>query len=165
MKLKFFLLFALTWCTTSALKFLVMNDIHLNVTETAFIPLPDNETTIGLFGVMLDDMKEQETKSGVPIDAIIIPGDFPRHNMAAWNEEPGVPPGWPAQLATINTVISMITAVFPDTPILPSIGNNDVMYHNQAPTQQQAPGYYQDLWTAWFSNVPANVALDNSSGN
>ncbi len=57
--MKSFLLFALTWCATSALKFLVMNDIHLNVTSDVFIPMPGypRETTIGLLGVMLADMK------------------------------------------------------------------------------------------------------------
>ena len=96
--MKFFLLFALTWCATRALKFLVMNDIHLNVTSDVFIPLPGwpHETTIGLLNVMLDDMKAEVTKSGVPIDAIIIPGDFPRHNMNNDPEEAGTPPTWPA---------------------------------------------------------------------
>ncbi len=45
--------------------------------------MPGQETTIGLLSVMLADMKAQESNSGVKIDAIIIPGDFCRHNMAA----------------------------------------------------------------------------------
>ena len=81
--MKSVLLFALTWCASSALKFLVMNDIHLNVTSDVYIPMPGHETTIGLLGVMLADMKAQESNSGVKIDAILIPGDFCRHGMAA----------------------------------------------------------------------------------
>jgi hypothetical protein len=51
------LLFALTWCASSALKFLVLNDIHLNITSNQYIPMVANETSIGLLGVMLEDMK------------------------------------------------------------------------------------------------------------
>jgi len=48
---------------------------------------------------------------------------------------------------------------FPGIPILPVIGNNDVMYHNQAPTATDAPSYYQDMWNVWFTGVPINNEL------
>ena len=80
------LLFALTWCATSALKFLVLNDIHQNITSSVLIPMVANETSVGLLSVMLEDMKSQESNSGVLIDAILIPGDFCAHGMASNNE-------------------------------------------------------------------------------
>jgi len=73
-----------------------MNDIHLNVSATAEIPLPGNETSIGLFQLMLDDMKAEETRSGIPYNAILIPGDFCAHGMSANGEQIGVPSTWAA---------------------------------------------------------------------
>ncbi len=58
--------------------------------------------------MMLDDMKAQESGSGIQIDAILIPGDFCAHGMAADTEQLGTPSTWNAQLETINMVITMI---------------------------------------------------------
>ena len=58
--------------------------------------------------MMLDDMKAQESGSGIPINAILIPGDFCAHGMAANTEQLGTPSSWAAQLETINMVITMI---------------------------------------------------------
>ena len=51
----------------------------------------------------------------------------------------------------IEKVISMISQTFPKAVILPSLGNNDVVHHYQAPTSDEAAGYYQDLWDLFFS--------------
>ena len=53
-------------------------------------------------------MKAQESGSGIPINAILIPGDFCAHGMAANTEQLGTPSSWAAQLETINMVITMI---------------------------------------------------------
>lgn len=84
--MKTLLLFALTLCATHALKFLVLNDIHLNITSDVYIPMVNNETSIGLLTVMLEDIKDQSEKTGVDYDAILIPGDFCAHGMAANTE-------------------------------------------------------------------------------
>ena len=40
---------------------------------------------------------------------------------------------WEQMLYTMREAIQAIVAAFPDVPILPVIGNNDVVYHDQAP--------------------------------
>jgi|LakMenE18May11ns_1017448.scaffolds.fasta_scaffold9685350_1 hypothetical protein len=50
----------------------------------------------------------------------------------------------------------MIQDYFPGIPLLPSIGNNDVQYHDEAPTLEEAPSYYNDMWNSMFVNVAAN---------
>ena len=50
-------------------------------------------------------------------------------------------------------------AAFPDTPILPVIGNNDVVFHDQAPKTDFKEEYYTDLWKIMFTDVPANAAI------
>lgn len=72
-----------------------MNDIHLNVTGEREVPLVGNETSPRLLQLMLDDMKNEESKSGVPIDAILIPGDFCAHDMSANTPETElIPSSW-----------------------------------------------------------------------
>ncbi len=51
-------LFSLLLNACLALKCLVMNDIHLNVNSTDYIPMPGSETTISLLDIMLQDIKK-----------------------------------------------------------------------------------------------------------
>lgn len=53
----------------------------------------------------------------------------------------------------------MIAKAFPDKLILQSIGNNDVLYHNQAPSSDEKGDYYGSLWKIWFEGVESNKAL------
>lgn len=67
--------------------------------------------------------------------AILIPGDFIEHGLSSYNRsEPNQ--AWPEMLDIFETVISMIVEYFPNTPILPAIGNNDCYYHDMAPELQ-----------------------------
>lgn len=87
---------ALTASPTYALKFLILNDIHLDVNGTAYIPMPGSETTYGLLDEMIQDMKTEESNSGISIDAIFIPGDFCRHGLASKSQIAGSgDPNWP----------------------------------------------------------------------
>ena len=65
-----------------------------------------------------------------------------------------------------QTMIEVMTAIktaFPDVPILPVIGNNDVAYHDQAPDPEIKEGYYDDMWEILFKNVTANAAMAANS--
>lgn len=59
--------------------------------------------------------------------------------------------------------MAAIVSFFPDIPILPVIGNNDVVYHDQAPTADQKASFYSDLLSMWFEAVPANSAIASDS--
>jgi hypothetical protein len=52
---------------------------------------------------------------------------------------------WQLMLETMATVMTIIAEYFPDTPILPAIGNNDCYYHDLAPSAEYALDYYTDL--------------------
>ena len=62
-------------------------------------------------------------------------------------------------------VMQAITLAFPNIPIIPVIGNNDVMYHNQAPTAVDAPTYYSQMWDIYVTGIAANIALFESDPN
>lgn len=82
-------------------------------------------------------------------------GDQCRHGLASRNTtEPN--PNWQTMLDTFTEVMAEITEAFPNIPILPVIGNNDVVYHDQAPTAAEAPQYYNDMWNVWVTGVPVN---------
>ena len=62
-------------------------------------------------------------------------------------------------LETMRQVFQEIMTAFPDIPIIPVVGNNDVVYHDQAPTVENHEAYYTALWEIWFENVPANAHI------
>lgn len=59
----------------------------------------------------------------------------------------------------MRQVFQEIMTAFPDIPIIPVVGNNDVVYHDQAPTAENKEAYYTALWEIWFENVPANAHI------
>ncbi len=63
---------------------------------------------------------------------------------------------WPLKKETIREVMEIATKKFPNTPIIPTIGNNDLMYHYQAPNTTDKQMFYSDLKNLWFDQVKAN---------
>jgi hypothetical protein len=92
----------------SAQRFLVLNDIHLNINQTAYkIPPPGKETTLTLLEVMLQNAKDQVADEGIEITAILLPGDFNKHGLSAYDET--IPnPNWGIMLETMTTVMNTI---------------------------------------------------------
>ena len=56
-------------------------------------------------------------------------------------------------------VVTAIKTNFPGIPILPVIGNNDVVYHDMAPIKDNKKDYYDTLWDIFFTNVTANAEI------
>ena len=143
-----------------ALKLAVINDIHLNpnLEDSCSLWPPQlcytlgvygTDTPVPLFEAILENIKGQHENP----DAILISGDFVVHGLASKNHTYN---NWSEMKIIINQALSMIQAHFPDTPILPNIGNNDVLHHYQAPNSTEKAMYYGDLYDIWFSEVLAN---------
>ena len=81
-----------------------------------------------MFNTILENAVKFEEKMGSKPEAILLVGDLVKHGLAAYSGQE--PVNWPTQMETMRQVISEIVANFPDTPILPVIGNNDVIYHD-----------------------------------
>lgn len=105
---------------------------------------------------VLEEAAKKEAKEGNVFDAILLIGDLICHGLAAYPPNP--PTNWQLQQETMTAVMAAITNYFPGIPILPVIGNNDVMYHNLAPSATDAPAYYSTMWDIFVTNVPANLA-------
>ena len=61
------------------------------------------------------------------IEAIFLLGDTCKHHLAV--EEGDANNNWQIMKQTMQIVISEIVTAFPNIPIIPVIGNNDVVYH------------------------------------
>ena len=113
---------------TLSTKVLLINDIHLDVNNTALYSEPGTEASVTTLEKVLWEASLEESKSDDDIDAILLIGDLCRHHLAA-------PVGakensWELMKYTMKEAIKPIVAAFPDIPILPVIGNNDVPYHD-----------------------------------
>ena len=144
----------------------IMNDVHLNLTYNQGCTFPfcydggeygfDSAST--LVDTLLDDMKSNYDD---PIDIFMLSGDFVMHGLAADNGGDG---DWASMKNTISAVIDKVKSRFPNAMIIPTVGNNDVLHHYQAPTAADKAQYYSDLYDIWFANVPANAAYANIAG-
>jgi len=70
--------------------------------------------------------------SGETITAILLPGDLCMHGMGV--KEGVSPTNWVEMQEIIKNVTLEVVDAFPDIPVLFSVGNNDVEYHNMAPS-------------------------------
>jgi hypothetical protein len=153
MQLFFFVGLLLASCVSATeRRFLVINDIHLNIESTDYlIPPPGEECTIALLDQIVKQARDQVNKEGIELTAIFIPGDFNRHGLSA--KDITIPnPNWPIMIETMTMVINTVQKYFPDTPILPGIGNNDCYYHDQASSADNSTMYYSELRDIFFKN-------------
>ena len=58
-------------------------------------------------------------------------------------------------------MLDAIKSKFPDTPLLVSIGNNDVLVHYSAPIASDKPMFYNDLYDMIFMGHPGNIRQAN----
>ena len=111
-----------------------------------------------LFQTMMDKAKLEIDSSSDTLVAILIPGDFNMHGLAA--KDTSVPnPNWQQMLDTFTYVTTTLGTMFPGVPVLSAVGNNDCYYHDSAPQVANATDYYTQLRQTMFETVDANSAL------
>jgi hypothetical protein len=145
---------------TQALRVAILNDLHLNRTydqSCTFMRCYDrgdygSDSPAKLVETILEDM-QRETDHGKKYDAIMIGGDFVVHGLSSDDKDKN---NWPQMKEVIADSMKLIQRYFPDTPILPNIGNNDLLHHYQAPSQTERAMFYGDLYSLWFDEVKAN---------
>lgn len=64
-------------------------------------------------------------------------------------------------METLQVVTDLIAKYFPNTLVLPVIGNNDAYHHNEAPWTTEKSPYYTDIYKMWFDEIPKNAKLSN----
>ena len=79
----------------------------------------------------MSEAAKLENDSSGPIEAILLVGDLNKHGLATKNFTlPLEDTDWETMKTTMIEVITAIKTNFPTVPILPVIGNNDVVYHD-----------------------------------
>lgn len=100
------------------------------------------------------------------LNAILINGDFVEHNIALdrYNRSQ-INKTWSLMKEIISDDMQMLRAEFGQVPLLPSIGNNDVIIHDKAPCMEIADQYYEELFDIWFPKdgpLPENFPYDEA---
>ena len=124
------------------------------------------ETSAALIEYVLESAKENHDG----IDAVLLNGDFVKHGVAL-KEDTGMSGLNPLKRKTWNTIksimeqdLKMVREQFPDKPILPVIGNNDVIVHDQVPCSDEVANiYYPERFELWFpeDSVPKDFDREN----
>ena len=130
MKLLLHLTYLLTLLSnlTLSTKVLLINDIHLDVNNTALYSEPGTEASVTTLEKVLWEASLEESKSNDDIDAILLIGDFCKHHLAV--DVGAEDNNWELMKYTIREAMKPIVNAFPNIPIIPVIGNNDVPYHD-----------------------------------
>ena len=93
-------------------------------------------------------------------DIILVSGDFVVYGYAVrrGSEEDHYEE---LKLALQMVFIDLLGSRFPNSLILPAIGNNDIKYHYIAPRQDgEAADYYSFLSNMLFTQVPGNKGIN-----
>ena len=96
--------------------------------NTALYSVPGTEASITTLEKVLWEASLEESKSDDAIDAILLVGDLCRHHLAV--EVGAKENNWGLMKETMKEAIRALVDAFPNIPILPVIGNNDVPYHD-----------------------------------
>ena len=75
---------------------------------------------------MFDTVLENIEHMNDDIDAILIAGDFVVHGLSSKDHNQD---NWSEMKKVIGKVMQMVKQRFPSAPILPNIGNNDLLHH------------------------------------
>lgn len=84
-----------------------------------------------LIKAVISNMRKTQPQT----DAIIINGDFSAHgtSLKGHHSKDEVDDAWSKMKKLTNDSLNEIRDQFPNIPILPSVGNNDVVHHNRVP--------------------------------
>jgi hypothetical protein len=93
---------------------------------------------------------------------IFITGDFISHNLPLETSVVFNASYYDEMMLTHVKVISLISSYFPKAVLIPTFGNNDYIFHYQAPNLAFKRHFYQSVYDLWFKSVPANAALVNA---
>ena len=94
---------------------------------------------------------------GVP-DVLLVAGDNVAHGVNV-DRVQGSSEAYQAVKDNIATTADIFRKYFSNTVILNTLGNNDALYHNQAPDEDFKSDFYNFLFEQWFTLMPGNASL------
>jgi len=160
---------------TANLKVGIISDSHFNTAYNAFYTdakctgttVPDVVAPIGRYGCdpseeLIDIMYTKFIETFGNPDVLLVPGDSAAHKVAA-SAVGDDPDGshYRAVKANIAATFAKFKEHFPNTLILPTFGNNDGRYHDEAIDEENKADYYSFIYDLWFNQLPGNANLAN----
>jgi len=97
-----------------------------------------------LLKTMIEHFKKTE---GTP-DILIVAGDVVAHGIAATPTNPG---NFTLLKEVTVAVYNELNQAFPETIILPTLGNNDVRNHYLPPSEENKTDFYTFIYDIWFA--------------
>lgn len=99
--------------------------------------------------------------SEVPPEFIFLPGDFVSHGFSQTSSESYSSTKYIMLKEIIKRTFQEIRTNFPNSYLIPTIGNNDVKFHYQVPTSKEKNNYYSMFFEEAFEKTPQNRKLRN----
>ena len=162
----------------ASLKIGVISDPHFNTAYSAYSSASNCVSKqfsgeilapIGRYGCdpsedMIDYMFTKFSDSFGAVDVILVPGDSVAHKIAASavGDDPDYA-HYEAVKANLVATFAKFKEYFPTTMILPTFGNNDGRYHDEAIDESLKQDYYSFVYDLWFNQLPGNANLPNRS--
>jgi hypothetical protein len=111
---------------------------------------------------LVEKMMKTLADQAEDFDAIIVPGDFVAHGIT-YDPKESDSGNYTLLKETLSSVSSLFDKYFPNTPVMPSFGNNDCKYHYQAPYTVEKEEYYSFIYDIWFNKRTANQKVINGT--
>ncbi len=84
----------------------------------------------------------------------MVPGDLVAHGIPIDPADPSAGGNYTLLKETLGAVADIFIKYFPDTLVIPSMGNNDGKYHYQGIDEADKADYYGFFYQRWFINHP-----------
>lgn len=98
------------------------------------------------------------------VDVIIVPGDSVAHYVSAASGSTDVGGvAYAAVKKNLEATFTKLGEAFPNTLIVPTFGNNDGRYHNEAIDEDDKADYYNFVYDLWLNKLPGNANLDKTT--
>ncbi|CDW74027.1 UNKNOWN [Stylonychia lemnae] len=175
------LLYLSAVCLTAsqAYKVAVINDFHVDLNYDAktctdgvskeikesHLLTKSADEALGKYGCdpplsLLETFLDKISSSEGHLDFIIMPGDLVAHGLPL---DPSNPKKGNYELLkqTISSVSQTFAKYFPNTFVLPSLGNNDPKYHYMALNEDDKDEYYGFIYQNWMQTQSYNSNLKN----
>lgn len=90
---------------------------------------------------------------------LLVPGDHIAHHVSAKDSDP-TGSEYASVKSHLQSTWEFLEQYFPNTVMLPTIGNNDGRYHNEAIDEGDKQNYYSFVYDLWFRNFAGNSSLN-----